>query len=184
MIKTDRCGSWPVNQQVPSFFLFLQPKKKNLRQPPFSELSFGEEFWPTIDGVLQEVEIFNYRQLRGTIKMNFVSHDEHSMAIIPDQIDAKMVIYIRGKSPVAEFPLRIPKQDLAHGYFLNFETSTTAENGLHTVFQPIVAKKERYKDLHFTFKIAIIFNGLSAEVLRLEKGKHSSGCWTAFKNFY
>ena len=93
------------------------------------------------------------------------------MANIPDQIDAKMVIYIRGKSPVAEFSLRIPKQDLAHGYFLDFETSTTAENGLHTVFQPILTEEERYEDLHFTFKIAIIYNGLLIEVLRLKKGK-------------
>ena len=106
------------------------------------------------------------------------------MAIIPDQIDAKMVIYIRGKSPVAEFPLRIPKQDLAHGYFLNFETSTTAENGLYTVFQPILTEEKRYEDLHITFKIAIVYNGLSVEVLRLGKGKLSSRCWTSYKIFF
>ena len=116
--------------------------------------------------------------------MNFVSHNERSMANIPDQIDAKMVIYIRGKSPVAEFSLRIPKQDLAHGYFLDFETSTTAENGLHTVFEPILTEEERYEDLHFTFKIAIIYNGLSIEVLRLKKGKLLAGCWISFQFFF
>ena len=173
-----------THNQINNFHPFssFSNQKKNL-QPRFSERFFGEEMWPTIDGVLQEVEIFNYRQLRGTIKMNFVSHNEHSMAIIPDYIDAKMVIYIRGKSPVAEFPLRIPKQDLAHGYFLDFETSTTAENGLHTVFETILTEEERYEDLHFTFKIAIIYNGLLIEVLRLEKGKLSSRCWTPFQKF-
>ena len=81
--------------------------------------------------------------------------------MFPDPIQAKMVIYSDPLIPVAEFPLRIEKQELMRGFDFEFETSTAQNN-----FQTII--DEYYKNPgSVKFKIGILHNGLVIEALEL-----------------
>ena len=111
-----------------------------------------------------------------------------SMEMVPEQIDAKMVVYIEGYAAVAEFPLQIAKQDLADGYYFDFETSTTAHNGLQSAVQAqcddkFISPFGSHFNGRVVFKIGIVHKGLLVEALRLEKGKFLPACWFCVKKF-
>ena len=119
--------------------------------------------------------------------MNYVTDDIINWLSVPEQIDARMLVYIKGYAPVAEFPLRIGWKDLANEYYFDFETTTTAHNGLQSAIEAQFNRKRKFVEEVFNgqavIKIGIVHKGLLVEVLRLERGKLLPACWFSVQTF-
>ena len=92
------------------------------------------------------------------------------MGSIPEEIEAKMLIFLRGR--VAEFNVTIKKYELLRGYHFGFETSTTSQNSFRAVLEKVFLYE--YSSQAITtmeFTIGILLDGHFVKTLELQKSK-------------
>ena len=135
---------------------------------------------PVLDGVLQYVELVGEGQMRGNVRLIFTANQSNNWykERMEHFLKLRMAIYIEGIPSVAVFPLVVPIRKLFgnRGFEFEFESSSTANDNLHSEFKSVTINKPKDYNPSDDKRVVVItfstlLGGMNFELLRHKQGE-------------